>query len=224
MNTSMWLSMQKSQGLWYFTNLDSLDLKLKCSILIGNNHRMRVKLQAGESPHVVDALLNTPLKSKRLALTEDDANNLTSLENSLDANSQGHLRNLVDVVVEEARVCEDGIVGKSLDAGAAGQAGPRFVEGNMAVLADAGQEEVDSAGGLDGIFVGDALGFEVGGIAVQDVDIGRVDIDVGEEVLPHEGVVGLGVIARNAHILVHVESYDMLERDLIFPQLEQKVR
>jgi hypothetical protein len=29
-----------------------------------------------------------------------------------------------------------------------------------------------------------------------------VDVDMGEEVLPHEGVVALGVVSRNANVLI----------------------
>lgn len=34
-----------------------------------------------------------------------------------------------------------------------------------------------------------------------------------EEVLVHEGVVALWVLARYADVFVHVEGYDILERD-----------
>jgi hypothetical protein len=41
-----------------------------------------------------------------------------------------------------------------------------------------------------------------------------VDVHMREEVLPHEGVVGFGVVARDADVLVHVERDDMFEGDL----------
>ena len=34
-----------------------------------------------------------------------------------------------------------------------------------------------------------------------------------EELAEHEGVVGLGVVLREPDVLVHVEGYDMTERD-----------
>lgn len=163
---------------------------------------------------MVDALLDASLQSKRLSLAENNDDDLAGLENSLDTNGQGHARNLVDVIAEKSRVGENGVVCQGLDPGSTGQARPGLVESDVAVLANAGKEEVDTADGLDGIFVGDALGLEVLGIAVQDVHVGGVDIDVGEEILPHEGVVGFGVVAGNAHVLIHVESDDMLEGDL----------
>ena len=56
-----------------------------------------------------------------------------------------------------------------------------LVEGEVAVLADAGEEEVDAAGGLDALLVGGALADEVGDGAVEDVDLRGRDVDVREE-------------------------------------------
>lgn len=194
--------------------LYGLDLEFESGIFVDDNHGVRVQLQAGQSPHVIDTLLNASLQSKRLALAKNNDNDFASLENSLDTDSQGHARDLVDVIAEESRVGENSVVSQSLDTSSAGQAGSRLVESNVAVLANAGKEEINAADGLNGVFVSDALGLEVGGIAVQDVNIGRVDIDVREEVLPHEGVVGFGVVAGNPHVLVHVEGDDMLKGNL----------
>jgi hypothetical protein len=43
---------------------------------------------------------------------------------------------------------------------------------------------------------------EVGGVSVEDVHVSRLDVDVLEEVVPHERVVALGVVARKVHVLV----------------------
>ena len=55
---------------------------------------------------------------------------------------------------------------------------------------------------LDSSFICYALGLEIRGIAIQDVDIPRVHIDVGEEVGVHEGMVGFGVFAGDSNIFV----------------------
>ena len=163
---------------------------------------------------MVNALLNTPLQSQRLALTQDDGHDLSRLQHSLDTNCKGHLRHLLYIPAKEPRVGKDSIVSQSLNTGSTRETGPRLVEGDVAVLADAGEEEVDAASGFDGVLVADAFGLEVRGVTVEDVDVGRVDVDVGEEVLPHEGVVGLGVVTRNADVFIHVEGDDVFERDL----------
>ena len=59
-----------------------------------------------------------------------------------------------------------------------------------------------------------ALLHEVWCIPVQDVHIGRVNVNVVEEVLEHVGVVALGVVPGDAHILVHVKCDNMLEGQL----------
>lgn len=138
---------------------------------------------------MVHALLDTPLQRKRLLRSQNNRHDLARLEHSLDADGEGQTGHLVDVVAEEARVGEDGVVGERLDAGAGGERRPGLVEGDVAVLADAREEEVDAADGLDLGLVGDALGFEVWVLAVEDVYVLGVDVYVGEEVLPHEGVV-----------------------------------
>lgn len=193
------------------SHLDGLDLQLERGVLVADDHGVGVQLQAREGPHVVDAALDAPLQGEGLAGAEDDGDDLAGLEDGLDADGEGHLGDAGEVVAEEARVGEDGVVGEGLDAGARGEAGAGLVEGDVAVLADAGEEEVDAAGAPDLGLVLDALGLEVGGVAVEDVDAGRADVDVLEEVLPHEGVVALRVVPGDADVLVHVEGDDVLE-------------
>ena len=81
----------------------------------------------------------------------------------------------------------------------------------MPIRADASEEKVYTSCLLDRSFVGSTFGFEVWSITVEDVDVLPLDVDMIEEVLPHEGMVALGVIFGDADILVHVERDDMLE-------------
>lgn len=169
--------------------LDGLDLELESCVLVDDDHGVGVQLEAGERPHVVHSLLDTLLQSKCFACSQDDDDDLSSLENSLNTDRQRHSRDLTQVIVEEAGVGQDGIIRQGLDAGSAGETGSGLVERNVSVLANAGHEEVDASRGLDGFLVGDALGLGVNGVAVENVHVGRVDVYVGEEVLPHKGMV-----------------------------------
>ena len=54
----------------------------------------------------------------------------------------------------------------------------------------------------------------LGSLTVKNVHVLRVDIDVGKEVRPHETVVTLRVLARQRHVLIHVEGDHVLEADL----------
>jgi hypothetical protein len=64
---------------------------------------------------------------------------------------------------------------------------------------------------FDLLLIASALSHEILCVTVQDVHILRTDIDVREEVLPHEGVVTLRVVLWNAYILVHIESHYVTE-------------
>jgi len=81
----------------------------------------------------------------------------------------------------------------------------------MTIRTDTTQEEVDTTYGEDRFLVGSALGLEVGGITVEDVYVLLLDVDVAEEVLPHEGVVALGMILGDTYVLIHIEGDDVLK-------------
>ena len=58
----------------------------------------------------------------------------------------------------------------------------------MAVFADTAQEEVDAACGDDLTLVLLALLLQIGGVAVEDVDVRGRHVDMVEEMPAHEGV------------------------------------
>ena len=120
-------------------------------------------------------------------------------------------RHLLGIIVEEAGINLTGILGQGHDAGAALQRGERLVEGDVAVLADTAEEQVETAGRHDGFLVVFTFLDGVRGVAIEDMDIPGGLVDVVEEVFVHEGVVALRMAFRQAHILVHVEGNDILE-------------
>jgi hypothetical protein len=127
---------------------------------------------------------------------------VTYIEDRLDANRQCHPGHLGQVIAKEARVCENSVVCKGLYTCARLEAGTRFIEGNVAVRPNAAQKELNAADTGYLVLVGPAFVLEVSGVAVEDVDVGWLDVDVGEEVLVHEAVIAFWMISRDAHILV----------------------
>ena len=110
----------------------------------------------------------------------------------------------------------------------------------MTVGPNAADEELNPARIRYLLFVGVALRFEVGGVAVKQIGIlwligelidlvmkqfnnfamftlrmrkavQYLNVNVGEEVLPHVGVVALLVGPRQLHVLVHVECFHVLK-------------
>ncbi len=56
----------------------------------------------------------------------------------------------------------------------------------MAVSTDAADEQLDAAILLDLVFVTLTLFDKVFGVAVEDIGIGLLDINVAEEIVPHK--------------------------------------
>ena len=157
-----------------------------------------------------------------LVVAVDDEQHALGGHDGADADGEGCLRHEVDVVVEEARVGDDGVLGEGFHAGARGERRAGFVERDVSVGTHAAQEEVDAAVAGDFLLIAATFLAGVVGVAVEDVDVFAEDVDVVEEVAPHEGVVALLVVAGNTAVFVHVECYDVLERYLAFlAQLHQ---
>ena len=127
---------------------------------------------------------------------------------------EGSLGYFIDIVVEETAVGDDGVGRQLFLTGAAGEGRTRFVEGDMAVRTDTSEEEVDTADIADLLLIPGALCHEIFGIAVQDIDILFADVDMAEEVSPHEAMVTLRMFFGQVNILVHVEGDYIAEGDL----------
>ena len=118
------------------------------------------------------------------------------------------------IVVEEARVCYDGVMRKRFLPCARCKRRAGLVERDVAVRTDATHEQFDAAVALDFGFKTLAFRSNIGSITIQDIHILGQDVDVAEEIVPHKGVVALGVVARYAAVFIHVECNHMTERNL----------
>ena len=91
----------------------------------------------------------------------------------------------------------------------------RLVETDVARLADAEQLEVDAARLLNRglVRVAEGRNLVARERAVGDVDVSRVDVHVGEEVLPHETVVRVEARGPDRVVLIEVEGHHAGERE-----------
>ncbi len=173
-------------------------------------------LQSRDGPHLRDAAFDAVFKGSCLIVSVDDEQDAASVHNGADAYGKSRLGYEVDIVVEETRVGDDGVVCQRLHTCARSQRRARLVEGDVSVGTYAAQEEVDTAVGCDFFFVATALGYGVFGVAVEDIDVLGEDVNLVEKVGPHEGVVALLVVARYAAVFVHIEGDDIAERHFAF--------
>ena len=183
-------------------------------IFVTNDNGMGMLLQAADGPHVVDGLFYAMTEGAGLVVAIHHNQHLLSVHDGAYTYCQCGLRNQINIIVEKTTVGDDGIGGQCLLAGAALQAGSWLVEGDMAVGTNAPHEEIDTACGLNGFLVVLTLSLQVLGVAVQNMNILFLNINVTKEVVLHKAMVALGVFLGEVHILVHIERDDVLERYL----------
>ena len=93
-----------------------------------------------------------------------------------------------------------------LDACTRSQRRAGFVEPNVAVAADAEDLQIDSAAVTDALLVISTMGGDIVDIAVRNVYVAWVDINVPKQLIVHEGMVGLRVIDRQPDVFVEIEG------------------
>ena len=181
---------------------------------VADDDGMGVHLQGADGPLLADAELDGMCQRACLVVAIGYDEHFLGIHHSANTDGEGCLGHLVYIVVEETAVGDDGVCRQALHAGAALQGAEGLVEGDVTIGANAAHEEVNAAGILDGLLVGSALGSQILGIAVQDVHVLLLDVNVREEVGPHEAMVALGVLFGQTYIFVHVKGDDILEADL----------
>ena len=118
------------------------------------------------------------------------------------------------LVFKEMGVGGDGALRQGHLMGAAGKAAVRLVEANVSVAADAQQLQVDAVMLLDDPVILGALQSAVGLGAVRQKASVRRDIDMVEEILPHEAAVALGMVPGQAAVFVQVDGNRLPEIQL----------
>ena len=98
--------------------------------------------------------------------------------------------------------------------GAAGKAVIRLVEADVGVAADAQQLKIDAVMLLDDPVIPGALQGAVGLGAVRQEASVRRDIDMVEQILPHEAAVALGMVPRQAAVFVQIDGNRLPEIQL----------
>ena len=174
---------------------------------------MLVHLKGRDGPHVVHGPLDGCLQGAGLAMTVHQDHHLTGIHHGANTYGQGVSGNVLGFTAEETGVGYTGVGGQRLHTGSGAQGRAGLVESDMTVRANTTDEQVDAACLLDHLLIVLALGHEVGGITIQDVDVLLRTVNMVEEVAGHESMVALGMGLRQTDILVHVESDHVLERD-----------
>jgi hypothetical protein len=141
------------------------------------------------SPFVADVAVNDMLKSTGLVVTIANEKHLLSSHYSSNTYGEGLLGHKVNIVVEEARIGDDGVGSQCLDMSKAIERRAGLVESKMTIGTNATHKEMDATGSCNSLLVISTLGIEVVGITIEDMNVLGLDVNVAEKVLPHETMI-----------------------------------
>ena len=185
----------------------------RCRRPVEHEPGVRMLLQGAGRDVAARRLLDRLADDRRLVLAEGQQHHPAGVEDRSHAH-RDRLPGHVPLTEEIAGRVAAGHAVQRDQPGAALDGAARFVEADVTGAADAEQLQVDPARRPDLLLVGDAGG---GDPLPRDGAVGKVDrggwnIEVIEEVLPHEAVVALQRVGLHRPVLVEVERHDRLER------------
>ena len=169
--------------------LEGADCKLVTSSFVANNDGSRMGLKHRSRPLVADVAVNDVLEGTSLVVTITNEEHLLGSHHCADTYGESLLGHKVDIVVEEARIGDDGVGSQRLDMSKTIERRAGLVESKMAIGTNATHEEMDATGSSNSFLVISTLGIEVVSISIQDMNVFRLDVDVTEEVLPHKTMI-----------------------------------
>lgn len=139
-----------------------------------------------------------------LALARGQQDRVAGFQNGAYALGDDVVRHLADVVVEEARVVDPGLLGQRLDPGAGRERGARLVEADVTVGADTQQLQVHPAGCGERLVVRLACGLHVlgGAVGAHEGRLGQAERF--DDLAQHHRAVRLGVAGRQSDVLVEL--------------------
>ena len=111
--------------------------QLVCCGFVANDDGMGMQLEGTYCPFLTDCTLDGVLKGASLVVAVCHDEHFLSIHHGSDSDCQSRLGHLIDVVIEEATVGDDGVRGEALYASAALQRAEGLVECDVSVRTDA---------------------------------------------------------------------------------------
>ena len=175
--------------------------------LVDDDGGVGVHLECGGGAGGGDGALDHGGDGVGLGVAVGDEEVLVGVHDGSDAHGEGPAGDLVGGG-EEAGVVLDGLGGDGDESGSGLEGGAGLVEADVSVASDAEDLELDASEVFHLGLVAFALGDDVVGESVEEVDVCGVEVDVLEEVVLHEAPVALLVVVGEAEVLVEVEGVD----------------
>jgi hypothetical protein len=155
------------------------------------------------------------LNDGRLHLSPGHQDNPFGLEDGADSQRNGQARHMRDIL-KIVGIGDPGRVVQGNEAGAGVDAAAGLVKADMPVIADPQDLQVDATGIFDHFFIIQTVLFDVllTPLPVGEMAIGRVDVDLVEQLLFHETIVALQRIVVDRVIFVEVKRDHILKAQL----------
>jgi len=177
-----------------------------------------VQLQGGNSVHMIDAFFDALGQRECLVGTGDDDDDLSGVHDGTDSDGQSHLGDFGDVVVEEAGIGDDGIVGLlSVWISGAGKTSVlmrvrdvKLLPGSLKAICPSGpipdvnekairvlrtcEKEFDTANLTNLLLVLCTLFLEIHSVSIQNMNILWLNVDMRKQMFVHEGVIRLFMV------------------------------
>ena len=169
--------------------LESTNSKFVTGGFVANDDGSRMGLKHRCSPLVADVSVNDMLESTSLVVTIANEEDFLGSHYSADTNCEGLLGHEIDIVVEEARIGYDGVGSQRLDMSKAIERRAWLVESKMAIGTNATHEKMNATSSSNSLLIISTFSIQVFGISVEDMNVLRLDVDVAEEILPHETMI-----------------------------------
>src|SRR5258707_3694561 len=125
---------------------------------------------------MIHPMFDRHAQCERLPLPSYDHDDLARFKNGLYAYRKCHAGHGGNVVVKEARVCEDGIVRESLHTRTRRKRRPWLVDSQMPILTNSSPAKLDTANGLDLCLVPVAFVYQIRRVSIEDVYVFGIDI------------------------------------------------
>ena len=177
-----------------------------------------MSLEEGGGHLVVHLTLDRAPDDGRLVLPGGENEDLAGVENRGDAHRDRLARNILLAEEVRGRIHPRHEV-QGDEPGAAVETRARLVEPDVAGSAYAQKLQVDSAGDLDRPLVAATLVLDpvTRHVAAGDMHIFRENVELGEEVLPHEPMVGMETPRIHRVVLIEIEGDDVGEAEAFLP-------
>jgi hypothetical protein len=175
--------------------------------------RVRMLLQKSRRDLDIDFTLDGTLDDACLMLPGRKDNDLARVENRRDPHRERLTRNVL--LAEEIgcgilarHVVEMHLARSTLDARS------RLVEADVTRFADAKELQIDPPRLTNRLFIPETLELDVlpRRVAAGDVHVLALDVDVREQILPHEPVIAVDAVRPHGVVLVEIERHNVGER------------